>query len=320
MRHLRFITILALLLVPSRSEAILFFDTDVATHNTTAPSGTLANSGWQYQGYFGSKLGTMISSKHFITAQHIGVSGTFVHDALFNGSATVSYSVDTSVNNGVGYWDIPNSDLRVFEITGQFPSWASLYTDNDEVGKGVVLHGRGAPRGADVVLAPDGLKGWLTNPEDGVVRWGSNTISGAIPTMTNFGEVLAADFDAVSGVEEAHLSGGDSGGGAFIEQNGVWKLAGVNAAVDGRWDTNSVIADGTEFDAALFDAGGYYVGSDAGAWNLVPDETADVPSSLYVSRVSAYATEIQAIIPEPGFSPIWGLGLLAMLRRRRIGG
>ena len=47
--------------------------------STTASTGTLANSGWQFEGDWGGFLGTAISSNFFITAKHVGgaVGDTF---------------------------------------------------------------------------------------------------------------------------------------------------------------------------------------------------------------------------------------------------
>jgi hypothetical protein len=54
--------------------------------NTTPPTGELANAGWQYQAQFAGFLGTPISSKYFITAQHIG--GVVGQDVWYPGSST----------------------------------------------------------------------------------------------------------------------------------------------------------------------------------------------------------------------------------------
>src|SRR3954452_20003180 len=43
-----------------------------ANRNTSAPTGTNLNSGWQWQGQWGGFLGTVISKKYFITADHFG--------------------------------------------------------------------------------------------------------------------------------------------------------------------------------------------------------------------------------------------------------
>ena len=77
---------------------------------------------------------------------------------------------------------------------------------------------------------------------------------------------------------------GDSGGGWFINDGGIWKLAGISYAADGDYNTTS---SGAGFRAAMFDKGGYYVPGDVpGSWVFVPDVAIDRPSSIFASRVS----------------------------------
>ena len=60
------------LIVTAPSKAVILYGTDDPSANTTAPTGELAGSGWQYQGYFSGFLGTVIASNYFVTANHIG--------------------------------------------------------------------------------------------------------------------------------------------------------------------------------------------------------------------------------------------------------
>lgn len=307
--------------VPLR--AVIFFSTGDPTHNqNTAPAGSLVGSGWQYQGYFGGFLGTAISAKHFITAAHIGPQGSaFVSKSFFNGGPSdVTYTVDGSFNGGVGHRTISGTDLRVYQITGTFPAYAPLYTKTDEVGKGLVVVGRGTQRGTEVIVGGE-LKGWRWGPADGHARWGTNTV--AMSASYLVGDMLIADFDAGAGGDEAHLSVGDSGGAVFINDGGIWKLAGINYAVDGSFDTNNVV-DTNEFEAALFDAGGLYVGSDTPTpnWTLLPNTPDDIPSAFYATRISSYASniysipEVGALIPEPHAVALVLPGLAVLLWRR----
>ena len=320
--------ILASMLVVDRANAILFYDTSDPTHNTIAPTGAYADSGWQFEGTFGTFLGTMIAPQYFVTAQHIGVtSSTFVSNASFNGVADVTYNIDTSANGGQGYWDIAGTDLRVYKIVQTFSSYAQLYTGSNEIGQDVTLNGMGGARGSPVVvdsgngLGPQ-LKGWYMSSNDLVARWGTNQISDIVPaSQSPVGSLLVAQFNALPGTDEATFSGGDSGGGMFIKNNGVWQLAGVNYAVDGSFNTNSPPGDATSFSAALFDKGGLWEGSDAQGWTFVPDTSADNPSQLYASRISDSALAIDAItgVPEPGPALLLSCGLLLLARRRRNG-
>src|SRR5438067_1547180 len=119
------------------AHAVLFDSTSDPTFNTSAPTGALANSGWQYEGLWGGFLGTPIAPQFFITAEHIG--GTVGDTFRFAG---VDYAT-TSV------FDDPNSDLRIWQIAGAFPTYAPLYTKTDEVGKNLVVIGRGTQRGGE---------------------------------------------------------------------------------------------------------------------------------------------------------------------------
>ncbi len=299
------------------SFGIVLLDTDNALANTTAPTGFYADSGWAFQGEYGSFLGTMIGQQYFITAQHFGVQGsTFVSTAEFNGVADVTYTIDASANGGAGFWDIAGTDLRVFKVNESFSSWAEIYTGSSEAGSAMVTFGRGGPRGSEVTIGPT-AHGWYTTGMDGVARWGANEV-GAIYT-SGVGYLLSAQFDNVSGQNEATLSSGDSGGGVFIKVGAQWQLAGINYAVDGFFDTNNTVGDFSEFDAALFDKGGFYEGSDGTGWNFHTDTGLDKPSSMYASRISTSSTEILAIVavPEPGSMVLLMVAGMTMLRRRR---
>ncbi len=305
-------------LSPRQSLAIIFESTGSAAHNIAAPTGDYINSGWQYEGYYGGFLGTMISPQFFITAQHMGTQGSsFVHAGIFNGGADVTYTIDASANGGLGYFDIANSDLRLIKINELFPYYAPLYTSGSEQGLTLMVTGRGGPRGADVVVS--GLThGWEHSAADGVARWGSNVVSDV--TTIGIGEMLVADFSLSGTLHEATLSVGDSGGGVFVNDGGIWKLAGINYSVDGYFDTNDTVFDGSEFGAALTDRGGLYQGNDGDGWSLIPNIGPDLPSNFYASRIATNAVAIQTIaaVPEPqGIVLLISAAILTCLRRRR---
>jgi len=298
------------------AQAVIFFSTGDAAHNReVAPGGSLAGSGWQFQGEFGNFTGTMIAPQYFVTAKHLGTpSTTFVSADYYNGGSDVTYNIDTMANGGTGFWNIGTTDLRVFKITGTFSSYAPLHTGTDEVGKDLVVMGRGTQRGTTVTLGGDDI-GWRWGTADNAARWGTNQVTA---TVADGADYLYSTFDAGAGGDEAHLSTGDSGGAVFIQDGGVWKLAGINYAVDGLWDYNNLV-DPNEFNAALHDARGMYVGSDANGWTLVGDGGAPVPSGFYATRISSYHGDIAAItgIPEPKVAGCLLVGLGLMMRRRR---
>jgi hypothetical protein len=103
----------------------------------------------------------------------------------------------------------------------------------------------------------------------------------------------------------------------FIQDGSTWKLAGIHFGVDGFFSTDGTA--NTQFDAALLDAGGLWVGGGTN-WTFVPDGTADVPSSFYSTSISANMNWISSVIPEPAPILLVGAGTLALLsfvRKRR---
>ncbi len=266
------------------AQAVILYSTGNSTNNTTAPSGTLANSGWQYEGFWGSFLGTPIAPKYFITAEHVGgaIGQTFVF-------REVSYATTAQ-------FDDPDSDLRIWRICGTFPDFAPIYTQTNEVGQGLVVIGRGTQRGAAVtttnVLGIVKTNGWKWGAYDGVTRWGENLVTAIVDGNSVFGsglgQLLQAEFNANGGINECHLSFGDSSGAVFIKDGSTWKLAGINYAVDGPYNTTSTDPG---FDAAVFDGSGLYEKNLAGLW--LP---ANGPGSFYATRISAHVSWINSII------------------------
>ena len=103
----------------------------------------------------------------------------------------------------------------------------------------------------------------------------------------------------------------------FLNDGGVWKLAGIHFGVDGPWRLN---AGDASFDASIFDAGNMYVVDTApnpDEIHFIADELQDIPGASYATRISTAMPFIQSVIPEPAC----GLLLLAtgagfVMRRR----
>jgi hypothetical protein len=271
-------------LVARKSGAVILYATGDPAVNTTAPGGELTDSGWQYQGDWGGFLGTPIAPQFFITAKHVGNNGTFNY-------AGVTYRVVR------GYED-PGSDLVIWQIDGAFPSFAPLYTGRDELGQRMVLFGRGTRRGAEVTVDGE-RKGWKWGDGDGVRRWGENVVAQLYPYGAgNF--LLRATFDANGLTHECHLSGGDSGGAAFINDAAVWKLAGINFGVDGPYYADprpEPPAVWEAFHAALFDQTGLYY-HDGNDYVLITSPN-PLPNAFYPTRLSSKLAWIASVIAAP---------------------
>lgn len=268
--------------LPAR--AVLFISTADPEHNTQPPQGDLAGSGWQWQGTWGSFLGTVIGPDLFITARHVGGSVGNIFQFRGNDYKTVAV------------YDEVASDLRVWKVCGRFPDYAPLYEGSAEKGAMIVVFGRGTQRGAPVYspTRAQELRGWQPGPGDGRWRWGTNIVTEILKGDDTPGaaDFLAMDFDERGGGDEAHLTGGDSGGAVFIRDKGQWKLAGINHAVDGGFNTTN---QGTGFSAALFNARGFYTGRE-GNWQLLPAFGPPMPSAFYSARISTQLTFLRGIL------------------------
>ena len=203
----------------STADAIILFRTDDPTANTNAPTDDPAGSGWNYEGVWGSFLGTPIAPHFFLSAAHIGQAGS---NFVYHGA---TYTL-------AGNFQDPFSDLDMWQVNETFPSFAPLYTNNDEVGQRLVAIGRGTQRGS-AVLVNEQLRGWYWGAGDGVERWGENIVSDIATFTSGPNDAIYATFDQNGLTNECDFSSGDSGGAVFINDAGVWKLAGINYAVDG---------------------------------------------------------------------------------------
>jgi hypothetical protein len=272
--------ILSIFAVLQPARAVIFYNTGDPTYNTTAPTGSLAGSGWQWVGTFDGYAATPIGPHHFLAAHHI--EGSVGDVITFNGA---SYTT-------IAYFDDTVSDLRIWEISGTFPTWAPLYRNSAEVGSQLVVFGMGLSRGAAVTVG-GALKGWMWGSGGETLRWGTNTVNSIVDGGAYWGALLYALFQASDDPNEAHLAVGDSSGPVFINDGSGWKLAGVAATVDGYF--NYTDSDDGYFDAAIFDARGLYYG-DPGDWQLVGGDS-PVPSGFYATQVSVRASWIDSIVP-----------------------
>jgi hypothetical protein len=202
---------------------------------------------------------------------------------------------DTFSFDGVNYtttahFDDPSTDLRIWQVSGTFPTWAPLYTESNEVGRTLVVFGRGLVRGAAVVTNSL-LNGWeWSGSPGGSLRWGENSVY-AVVDGGSYGSLLYALFESSANPNEADLALGDSSGPVFIDDGTGWKLAGIALAVDGPFNTTNT---GSGFDAAIFDARGLYI-QDGSTWELITG-TEPVPTGFYATQVSARAAWINSII------------------------
>lgn len=286
--------------------AVIFLETPDPLHNTTTPGD---NSGWQYEGDVGF-LGTPIAPHFYITAKHFGGSVAQVFNFHGDTYTTIGYYETVFSNNVLvtrhytasGFTETVTTgtaatDLRVWEVehAKPFPTYAPLSTGVADLGATATIFGGGAQRG-DAVTGFSEPKGWKWSEVNYRQRWGRNSVTGTVDGGNNCGELLYCDFDKPGIPDECHLSTGDSGGGLFVLENGLWRLAGINLSVDGPFRTDSM---GTVFMAALFDTGGLEY-SDPPNWVSSPEQPENNPSSFYCSRISTSRPWILSVTGHDG--------------------
>ena len=266
-----------------RGYAIIFTSTGDPSYNTNAPTGSLTNSGWQYEGQWGSIfLGTPIAPRFFLAAKHIG--GSLGGPFILNG---FTYTT-------VAEFDDPSTDLRIWQVGQTFPYYAPMYTKADEVGKPCVVIGRGTDRGP-AVFVTNAVNGWQWGNTNNIERWGQNVVSD-IYTNTPSELWLQANFDRNGGSNECGLTYDDSSGGMFIQDGTTWKLAGINYTVDGPWFSHDGTAN-TQFQGVLMDLRGLYYVNNTNGWSLYPTNyPAAYPTSFYCTRVSSRMSWINSVI------------------------
>lgn len=316
--HLRSRTLVALglaitgLIAQSASGILLY---DKQYRNKSAPSGSYANSGWQWTGNWGGFLGVPIAKNYFVAASHVG--GGVGQSMTLNGK---SYKVTAVYND-------PNSDLNIYKTSTNFSSWAPIFTGSNEVGKTAMLIGRGTQKGSEVKVGST-RKGWKWGKADGLKSWGRNKVRSTVQGGGGIGSVLGFTFDRTSSNggdkvdQEGIFSAGDSSGGVFINSNNKWYLAGIIYSVETPYKMS---ASGSTFDAAIFDKGGLYYNN-----SLVSDASNDKPAYMYATRISTNQNWIKGVIgtsaaplaasvvPEPASMSIvaGGLALLGLRKRR----
>ncbi len=264
------------------SPGVIHLDTGDPTAYTSTPGD---NSGWQYEGLFGAYIGTPIAPYFFLTAKHIGQAGSTL---VFHGE---TYNV-------IGGYSDPETDLQIWEVdhTQPFATYAPVFQPNiagsTETNQELRVHGRGTQRGGEIDLTGT-ARGWYWGGSDNVERWGRNVVAAILPSGVNADwNFLQASFNSPGPLGQAHLSVGDSGGGLFILQNGLWRLAGINYGVD---DVFTSPVASAALAAAIFDARGYYEENDDGSFSLITG-TGNVPTSFYSTQVSARFAWIESVV------------------------
>jgi len=249
--------------------------------STSAGSGTVIANGWWV-----------------LTAAHV-VAGAPLSSISFQIGASTYTAQNVFIHPSYPGGPLPTADIALIElnapVAGVTP--AQIYTGTNEIGK----HGHSVGYG----LTGTGITGFINNTY-GTKRAMRNVIDLIIlpnGTIDPNGTILLSDFDSPAGTNNSlgpwgssatplDLEGmgapGDSGGPVFIEEGGIWYIAGVHSFIG---DPGPPAGNG-QADARYGDI-------------------------LGSTRVSSYAGWIDSVVPEPASMTALAIGLIGLLARRR---
>lgn len=292
-------------------------DTNV---NTTPPAdnpgfynvGAVGTASAIYLGTDGQGNGWVLSANHVTLGN---TTFTFPDRTNPNQLDTATYSIVTNsgvlLTNSSGPGAGHNSDLIMYKIN---PS-SSIYglpnlprldisTTTPSLSSTVVGIGRGVDRGSSIsyfdanwnttTQANAAFTGYTLNSTH-TMRWGDNTVS-ATNVNVNVGTVsnpvyvnsFWTQFDQSGGTaNEFQATTGDSGGGVFAKVGGHWYLSGMIDAV-------------------------------TMATSNQPGNISAFGTSTIIANLSAYESQIRAIVPEPGTLALVGAGLSAWCLRAAV--
>jgi hypothetical protein len=246
-------------------------------------------------GSTGAGSGTVIANGWWVlTAAHV-VAGASVSSISFQIGASTYTAQNVFIHPSYSF---PTADIALIElnapVAGVTP--AQIYTGTNEIGKQGHSVGYGS--------TGTGITGYISNTY-GTKRAMRNIIDLIIfpnGTISPNGTILLSDFDSPGDANNGLGSGssptpldlegivapGDSGGPVFIEEGGIWYIAGVHSFIS---DPGPPAGNGQN-DARYGDI----MGS---------------------TRVSSYAGWINSVVPEPASMTALAIGLIGLLARRR---
>ncbi len=295
-------------LFSSSAEAIIRHP-DGYEPSTGSPNGP---ANW-FARYSSSASGIIVGPNQILTTRHqLGSNGTSI--VVPSGPNAGSYTQLTETTFGT------DVDLRLVTVNANFTTWASLYTGNPS-GQTAVVGGFGPGRNNIAVTSGTQLRGYGWGPAAGNsynLTFGQQYINGVGTFSDSYTATssLNADFDAPENVTptytgvlqppigpvnkvlyEAGVTDGDSGGGWFIDVGGTYQLVGLtHGAALQRMDSNGTLSQ--------------YFGGNG-------DPVMVFGSAITAVNVSSYASQINAVLPEPTSLGLLAIGGFAMLRRSR---
>ncbi len=207
---------------------------------TTNPSQLTAEwSGFDWNSVYSWRSGSAVAIDEFwiLSVRHVGggVGNTLTANGLTH---TVVQTVLGPTDTG----QVKPTDLMLHRLDRPVSSYAPLYYGSLNPGTKAIIAGYGQT-GQDYVTY------YTMTGGAGIKRVGTNKVNGTdrVTTSAYSSQCLYMNFLSGDTPYEAGLGTGDSGGGTFVKEGGVWKLAGINAYVDtngtaGQYDSSYAVS------------------------------------------------------------------------------
>ena len=213
-----------------------------------------------------------IKGKYMLTANHVYNRS----HVTFDGSSF--FTRDTTFTPV----KVANTDMKLFKLVEDpgLPEKILYSGTNGDVGSTGTLIGWGRGRNTNVAdpdFTSTNIWQW-GNTSTELKRWGVNNIVTSTNQQGiggNYYEVLVTTLSPYAGDNEAGAAMYDSGSGLFVEDAGVWKLAGITSYV-----YSPTTPQGTSTNTSTF------------------HRFSNSMDRNYFVRVSTYASQIQAAIPD----------------------
>ena len=284
------------------AQAIITYDN--AGQNSSPAPGSVD----QYVGNYNGGSAVLVAPDVVLTTLHLGPStaGTFVYQGQ-------SYGIDKVQTIG-------DTQIAVMHLTAPTGSTGvQLYSGAGDATAQVVLVGYGGPKGTPFTGNSASQTGWNWTGGVATTSWGQATNDNIYADASN-ATYLGFAFTATPG--SSMFTGGDSGGGMFINDNGTWKLAGLNWSVDGYYGApNDPVVNEV---AAIYDVPGsaLYTVDNHGSYLLATAAQHGYSSRIadpatYATLQNTIASFTTVAVPEPSSLLLLTLGAPALLRRRR---
>ncbi len=191
----------------------------------TAPSGL----DWSHVYNYNGSSAVAVGGGWLLTAAHVADDGPQPPDPYSLSIGGTVYNQQEIVYHTDG---ADRADLALVRFDRDFPGYYPLYTEqnpNSLVGLGVLVVGFGTTGAVYTDYFTASGAGRNTQ------RWGSQVIDRARPFNYPAGGMVGytknlgfwMDFDLGHTTHEAGTGSGDSGGGTFYNDGGIWKLVGI---------------------------------------------------------------------------------------------